>query len=52
MDLKGRNFLKLLDYTPEEMEYIVNNVNEVVAYLRSMSPVWEDLEKGNKPHLI
>ena len=38
--------------TPEEMEYIVNNVNEVVAYLRSMSPVWEDLEKGNKPHLI
>ena len=38
--------------TPEEMEYIVNNVKEVVAYLRSMSPVWEDLEKGNKPHLI
>lgn len=38
--------------TPEEMEYIVKNVKEVVSYLRSMSPVWEDLEKGNKPHLI
>ena len=23
MDLKGRNFLKLLDYTPEEMEYLL-----------------------------
>lgn len=38
--------------TPEEMEYIVKNVKEVVSYLRGMSPVWEDLEKGNKPHLI
>lgn len=38
--------------TPEEMAYIVKNVKEVVSYLRGMSPVWEDLEKGNKPHLI
>jgi cysteine desulfurase len=38
--------------TPEEMHYIVDNVKEVVSYLRSISPVWEDLEKGKKPHLI
>ena len=24
MDLKGRDFLKLLDYTSEEMEYLIN----------------------------
>ena len=24
MDLKGRNFLKLLDYTPEEMTYLLD----------------------------
>ena len=24
MNLKGRHFLKLLDYTPEEIEYLVN----------------------------
>ena len=24
MNLKGRHFLKLLDYTPEEIEYLIN----------------------------
>ena len=24
MDLKGRHFLKLLDYTPEEIEYLID----------------------------
>ena len=24
MDLKGRNFLKLLDYTPEEIAYLID----------------------------
>lgn len=24
MDLKGRNFLKLLDYTPEEILYLID----------------------------
>ena len=24
MDLKGRHFLKLLDYTPEEIEYLLD----------------------------
>ena len=38
--------------TPEEMDYIVKNVTEVVSYLRDMSPVWEELETGKKPHLL
>lgn len=38
--------------TMEEIEHICKVVPEVVAYLRDMSPVWEELEKGEKPHLI
>ena len=38
--------------TEEEMTYIVENVKEVVEYLRNMSPVWDELEKGERPHLI
>ena len=29
MDLKGRNFLKLLDYTPEEMTYLLDLAAEL-----------------------
>ena len=38
--------------TDEEMAYIVDNVRQVVAYLRSISPVWDALETGARPHLI
>ncbi|MEG2072472.1 MAG: cysteine desulfurase NifS [Oscillospiraceae bacterium] len=38
--------------TPEEIDHIIKNVPEVVSYLRNMSPVWEDLETGKKPHII
>lgn len=38
--------------TDEEMAYIVDNVRQVVAYLRSISPVWDELETGARPHLI
>ena len=38
--------------TNEEMAYIVDNVRQVVAYLRSISPVWDELETGARPHLI
>ena len=38
--------------TPEEVAYIVQSVGEVVSYLRSISPLWESLEKGEKPHLF
>ena len=29
MDLKGRNFLKLLDYTPEEIHYLIDLAAEL-----------------------
>lgn len=32
--------------TKEEVDYIIKAVTEVVAYLRGMSPVWEELEKA------
>ncbi|MEF9971041.1 MAG: aminotransferase class V-fold PLP-dependent enzyme, partial [Oscillospiraceae bacterium] len=38
--------------TPEEIDHIIKNVPEVVSYLRNMSPVWEELETGKKPHII
>lgn len=38
--------------TKEEMEHIIKSVPEVVAYLRNISPVWEELEKGGKKHVI
>ncbi len=38
--------------TMEEMDYIVKNVPEIVQYLRNISPVWEELEKGEKNHVI
>ena len=38
--------------TMEEIDYIIKVVPEVVAYLRSISPVWEDLENGKRKHLI
>ena len=45
--------LSLSEYsTADEVEYIIEEVPKVVEYLRSISPVWEELEKGLKPHLI
>ena len=38
--------------TMEEIDHIIKVVPEVVAYLRSISPVWEDLENGKRKHLI
>lgn len=38
--------------TQEEVDYIVQEVPKVVEYLRSISPVWEALSKGETPHLI
>ena len=36
----------------EDADAILKAVPEVVSYLRNMSPVWEELEKGERPHLI
>ncbi|NLF80072.1 MAG: aminotransferase class V-fold PLP-dependent enzyme, partial [Clostridia bacterium] len=38
--------------TAAEIDYISAAVAEVVAYLRSISPVWHDLEKGSKQYVI
>ncbi|MBP3918177.1 MAG: cysteine desulfurase NifS [Clostridia bacterium] len=38
--------------TDAEIDHILKVVPAVVTYLRNMSPVWEALEKGEKPHLI
>lgn len=38
--------------TEEEIDYVIKEVPKVVEYLRNISPVWEALEKGEKPHLI
>ena len=38
--------------TMEEIDHIIATVPQVVEYLRNMSPVWDELEKGLKPHLI
>ena len=45
--------LSLSEYnTDEDIDAILKAVPEVVQYLRNMSPVWEELEKGERPHLI
>ena len=38
--------------TPEDVEYIISAVKDVVAYLRSFSPVWRDLQSGKTPHIL
>ncbi len=38
--------------TEEEIDHIIAVVPQVVAYLRDMSPVWEDLMTGKKPHIL
>lgn len=38
--------------TEEEVDYIIQTVPEVVEYLRSISPVWDDLQKGKASYVI
>ena len=38
--------------TMEEIEHICQVVPKVVGYLRNMSPVWDELESGARPHII
>ena len=41
-----------VDNTPEEIDYILDVLPSIVSYLREMSPVWDELETGRRPHLI
>ena len=36
----------------DQIDHIIEVVPRVVAYLRDISPVWDELEKGKRPHLI
>lgn len=40
------------EITMEEADYIIDAVKEVVAYLRSFSPVWRDLMSGKKEFIL
>lgn len=40
------------DITEEEIDYLITSVNEVVTYLRNMSPFWRDLVNGVRPHVF
>lgn len=37
---------------PEEIDYILYVLHNIISYLRDMSPVWDELEQGRRPHLI
>ena len=38
--------------TEDDIEYTIQAVTEVVSYLRSISPVWRDLENGKRNYVI
>ena len=38
--------------TPEEIDYMLKEIPEVVRYLRDMSPVWKDLVSGKKQFML
>lgn len=38
--------------TPEDVEYIIPAVKDVVTYLRGFSPVWRDLQSGKKSFIL
>lgn len=38
--------------TDEEVEYIIKSVKEVVEYLRSISPIWNDMINGRKQFVL
>ncbi|MBQ8974376.1 MAG: cysteine desulfurase NifS, partial [Oscillospiraceae bacterium] len=40
------------DTTQADVDKTINDVTEVVDYLRNMSPVWEELQKGEKQYVI
>ena len=40
------------DTTEADVDYIIEAVSDVVAYLRNMSPFWRDLVSGKRPHVF
>jgi cysteine desulfurase len=45
--------LSLCEYNTEaEIDHIIDVLPGIVSYLREMSPVWDELENGQRKHLI
>ena len=45
--------LTLSKYTTEqEIDFVIKEVPPIVEYLRKISPVWDELEKGERKHVI
>jgi len=45
--------LTLSKYTTEdEIDYVIKKVPEIVDYLRRMSPVWDELQKGERKYAL
>jgi len=45
--------LSLSEYnTAEEIDHILAETPGIVEYLRNISPVWDELEKGSLKHVI
>ena len=40
------------DTTEEQIDYLIRTVTDTVAYLRSISPVWRELQNGTRPYII
>lgn len=40
------------DVTEAEIDYLIQSVTQVVAYLRSISPFWRDLQNGKRQHVF
>lgn len=45
--------LSLCEYnTEEEIDHIISVLPGIISYLREMSPVWDELENGQRKHVI
>ncbi len=40
------------DITDNDIDYIIENVTEIVEYLRGFSPIWRDLTEGKKEFIL
>ena len=40
------------DITPEEVDYMIKNIKEVVQYLRSISPLWNEKISGEREFFL
>ena len=52
MCIRDRRLTLSHETTEEEVDYMIGAVAEVVDYLRSISPVWRDLQSGKQNFVI